>query len=206
MENIFENFKEHLGGKREETISNHEAGMLTAKAWALRSKDPSTQVGACIIHEDGRVLSTGYNGTPIDWNDNEFPWDNKVSEIGEQNTKYPYVIHAEMNAICNYKGLSVDFKNATIYVTLFPCINCAKLIAQSGIKRVIYLVDDRLNSNNPDVKRENLTAKLLLAKKGIECIKYDDIYPFSKLDINIEYDEERKAKVKRYIKEIENEG
>ena len=204
MESIFEHFKEHLGGKRENTITNHEAAMLTAMTWALKSKDPNTQVGACIIHEDGRVLTTGYNGTPKEWNDDSFPWENNVSEIGEQNTKYPYVIHAEMNAICNYRGLKSDLENSTIYVTLFPCINCAKLIAQSGIKRVIYLVDDRLNSNNPDVRRENLTAKLLLAKNGVESVCFNEIYPYNELNISVKPNEEKKDKTKKMIKELKN--
>jgi len=192
MENIFEMFKNYLGGKREGTITNHEAGMLTALTWSLKSKDPNTEVGACIIHKDGRVLSAGYNGTPNEWDDDSFPWDNKVSEIGEQNTKYPYVIHAEMNAICNYKGSSKDFEGATIYVTLFPCSNCAKLIIQSGIKRVVYLVDDRKNSKNPDVKRENLTTKLMLARCNIEVIDFNELYPYNKLEISVTPKEDKK--------------
>lgn len=197
MENIFEYFKEYLGGKREETITNHEASMLTAISWSLKSKDPSTQVGACIIHEDGRLLTAGYNGTPKGWDDESFPWDNKVSKIGEQNTKYPYVVHAEMNAICNYKGSNLDLKNSTIYVTLFPCANCAKLIVQSGIKRVIYLVDDRKDSLDESTKRENLTTKLLLAKCGVEVISFDELKTINEVNVSLSENNKKNIKIIR---------
>ena len=167
MENNYEILKEYLGKKREGTLTNDEACMLTALIWSLKSKDPSTQVGACIVNEDGRVISTGYNGSPNGWDNNSFPWGNNVKEIGEENTKYPYVIHAEMNSILNYKG--EDLKDSTMYVTLFPCTNCAKIIVQSGIKKLIYLNDDRKDT------KDNKCAKLLLHACGVEYIDFSEL-------------------------------
>lgn len=167
MKENYEIMKEYLGKKRNNTLTNDEASMLTALIWSLKSKDPSTQVGACIVNENGLLISSGYNGTPNAWNDDEFPWENNVDEIGEENTKYPYVIHAEMNSIANYKGF--ELKNSTMYVTLFPCSNCAKLIIQSGIKRLIYLNDDRKDN------KDNKCAKILLKMNGVECIDFNEL-------------------------------
>ena len=103
---------------------------------ARRSKDPSTQVGACIVDDNQIILSTGYNGFPYGCSDDTFPWERS----GEVNaTKYPYVVHAELNAILNAQGRSL--RGARIYVALFPCNECAKAIIQSGIREVIYLSD-----------------------------------------------------------------
>ena len=101
---------------------------------AKRSKDPNTQVGACIVSSDNIIISTGYNGFPYGCSDDEYPWDREGTE-----TKYPYVVHAELNAILNSKGRSLE--GAKIYVSLFPCNECAKALIQSGIKEVIYLSD-----------------------------------------------------------------
>ncbi len=99
-----------------------------------RSKDPNTQVGACIVDNSNVILSTGYNGFPFGCSDDVFPWDREGSD-----TKYNYVVHAELNAILNAGGRSL--KGAKIYVDLFPCNECAKAIIQSGIKEVVYLYD-----------------------------------------------------------------
>jgi dCMP deaminase len=104
--------------------------MLAAK----RSKDPSTQVGACIVSTDNIIISTGYNGMPKGCSDDEFPWERE----GEEN-KYPYVVHAELNAILNANGR--DLRDSRLYVALFPCNECAKAIIQSGVKEVVYLSD-----------------------------------------------------------------
>lgn len=101
---------------------------------AQRSKDPSTQVGACIVSQDNIIISTGYNGLPNGCSDDEFPW----AREGEQ-TKYPFVVHAELNAILNSNGR--DLRGSRIFVDLFPCNECAKAIIQSGIREVIYLSD-----------------------------------------------------------------
>lgn len=100
---------------------------------AMRSKDPNTQVGACIVSEDNKILSVGYNGMPIGCDDDTMPW-GREGEFLE--TKYPFVAHAELNAILNRP--TVSLKNARIYVSLFPCNECAKAIIQSGIKEVVY--------------------------------------------------------------------
>lgn len=120
--------------KRQGYISWDEYFMGVALLAAKRSKDPSTQVGACIVDGDNRILSTGYNGFPYGCSDDEFPWDRE----GEQ-TKYPFVVHAELNAILNARGKNLS--GAKIYVALFPCNECAKAIIQSGIKEVVYLSD-----------------------------------------------------------------
>ena len=112
--------------------------MAVAKLSAMRSKDPNTQVGACIVSEDNRILSIGYNGTPNGYTDESFPWQRDGTQL---NTKYMYVVHAERNATLNYRGNRKDFEKAKIYVDLFPCNECAKEIIQSGIKEVICLSD-----------------------------------------------------------------
>lgn len=100
---------------------------------AMRSKDPNTQVGACIVSEDNKILSVGYNGMPIGCDDDNMPWAREGEFL---DTKYPFVAHAELNAILNRP--TVSLKNARIYVSLFPCNECAKAIIQSGIKEVVY--------------------------------------------------------------------
>ena len=109
--------------------------MLVAKVSAMRSKDPNTQVGACIVNDEKKIVSCGYNGAPIGYSDDEMPWDRDGDFV---NTKYAYVCHAEMNAILNSH---VDLRGTTIYADLFPCNECAKAIVQAGIKKVIYLSD-----------------------------------------------------------------
>jgi len=112
---------------------------------AMRSKDPSTQVGACIVDDDHRVVSLGYNGFPLGCGDDKLPWA-RTSDNGELFTKYPYVVHAEANAIMNKNSAST--KNCRMYVALFPCNECAKLIIQARIKEVIY-VSDKYHDKNP---------------------------------------------------------
>lgn len=101
-----------------------------------RSKDPSTQVGACIVGSDNRILSVGYNGAPNGFDDNVFKWGK--NDVDELNNKYPYVVHAERNAVLNFRGILRDLNNSTVYVTLFPCNECAKELAQVGVKEVVF--------------------------------------------------------------------
>ncbi len=124
--------------KRKDYLAWDEYFMAIAKLSAMRSKDPSTQVGACIVSSDNRILSIGYNGAPNGYDDDKFPWAREGENL---ETKYPYVCHAEMNAILNYRGSKKDLEDAKIYVDLFPCNECAKIIIQSGIKKIIYLSD-----------------------------------------------------------------
>ena len=145
------NMCDNLNKKRDNYISWEEYFMAIAKLSAMRSKDPSTQVGACIVSNDNRILSIGYNGAPNGFNDDEFPW---AREGANLDTKYPYVCHAELNAILNYRGSKKDLENAKIYVDLFPCNECAKIIIQSGIKEVVYLSDKYSNSENNIASRK----------------------------------------------------
>ena len=121
--------------KREDYISWDEYFMGVAKLTAERSKDPNSQVGACIVSADHRILSMGYNGFPMGCPDDEYPWDREGDELS---VKYTYVTHAELNAILNFRGGTATLAGATLYVTLFPCNECAKAIIQTGIKQVIY--------------------------------------------------------------------
>ncbi len=121
--------------KRENYLSWDEYFMGIALLSALRSKDPSTQVGACIVDENKKILSVGYNGMPHCCDDDEYPWGKEPG----LDSKYLYVCHAELNAILNCHNGSVA--GATVYTTLFPCNECAKAIIQSGIKRIVYYSD-----------------------------------------------------------------
>lgn len=134
-----------MSKKRENYLNWDSYFMAIAQLSAMRSKDPSTQVGACIVGHDNRILSIGYNGAPNGFNDDHFPWDREGNPL---DTKYLYVVHAERNAILNYKGNRKDFEGAKIYVDLFPCNECAKEIIQVGIKEVIYLSDKYSNTDS----------------------------------------------------------
>ena len=135
--------------KREDYISWDEYFMGIALLSARRSKDPSTQVGACIVDNNNKIMSVGYNGFPHGCDDDEFPWDRTGDEL---DTKYPYVWHAELNAILNNGGRNLN--GCKIYVALFPCNECAKAIIPSGIKEVMFLSDKYKDSlNNRESRR-----------------------------------------------------
>ncbi len=104
---------------------------------AQRSKDPNTQVGACIVNKEKKIVGIGYNGFPWGCSDEELPWDREAESWVD--TKYPYSCHAELNAILNKN--TADVKGCTLYVALFPCNECTKLIIQSGIREVVYVSD-----------------------------------------------------------------
>ena len=123
--------------KRKDYISWDEYFMGVAMLAGHRSKDPNSQVGACIVSPDNKILSMGYNGMPAGCSDDEFPWNREAED--PYNSKYFYVAHSELNAILNYRGGSLE--GAKLYVTLFPCNECAKAIIQCGIRTVIYLSD-----------------------------------------------------------------
>lgn len=147
--------------KREDYISWDEYFMGIAQLSALRSKDPSTQVGACIVDKNKRILSIGYNGTPNGIDDKDFPWGRDGDKL---ETKYLYVCHSELNAIANCKGK--DLSDATIYVTLFPCNECTKLIIQTGIKRVVYGSDKYADLD------EFKASRSMLDQTGVICEEY----------------------------------
>lgn len=125
--------------KRTNYMSKDESYMKMAQLIAKRSKDPNSQVGAVIVSSDDRILSMGYNGFPNGISDDDFPWEREAED--EVDTKYPYVCHAEANAILNFRGDIKALAGATLYVTLFPCNECMKLILQTGISNIIYLED-----------------------------------------------------------------
>lgn len=135
--------------KRSNYISWDEYFMGIALLSGERSKDPNSQVGACIVSQDNKILSIGYNGFPTGCSDDEIPWDR---EGDFANTKYPYVCHSELNAILNYTGSTL--KQSRIYVTLFPCNECAKAIIQSGIKEVIYMCDKYKDTDSVKVSKK----------------------------------------------------
>lgn len=140
--------------KRKDYISWDEYFMGVALLAAKRSKDPNTQVGACIVSSDNIILSTGYNGFPAGCSDDEYPWEREGKA-----TKYPFVVHAELNAILNAGGRSL--RGARIYVDLFPCNECAKAIIQSGIVEVIYLSDKYADTDS------TCASKRMLASAGV---------------------------------------
>lgn len=132
-----------------------ETFMNIASIVRLRSKDPATQVGACIVSQNNRILSLGYNGAPNGFDDKIFPWGKHDEDV--LNTKYPYVVHAERNAILNFRGSLSEFNNAKLYVTHYPCNECAKEIIQTGINEVIYLFD-------PDISKSEVLASQKMFK------------------------------------------
>lgn len=149
--------------QRRDYLTWDEYFMGIAVLSSLRSKDPSTQVGACIVSEDNRILSIGYNGAPNGFADDYFPWERTGENL---KTKYPFVCHAELNAISNFRGNNKDLENAKLYVTLFPCNECTKLIIQNGIKEIIYLSDKYKDTDG--VK----AAKMMLDICGIKYTEY----------------------------------
>jgi dCMP deaminase len=139
--------------KRTDYLSWDEYFMGVSKLAGMRSKDPNTQVGACIVSKDNKILSMGYNGLPRGCSDDDFPWDREGEEY---DTKYPYVTHSELNAILNYRGGSLE--GAKIYVSLFPCNECSKAIIQSGIKMIIYDCDKYANTTSVRASKRMLDA------------------------------------------------
>lgn len=147
--------------KRTDYMNWDEYFMGVALLAARRSKDPSTQVGACIVDQNNIILSTGYNGFPYGCSDDTFPW-GRDGQIND--TKYPYVVHAELNAILNAQGRSL--RGARIYVALFPCNECAKAIIQSGIREVIYLSDKYATTDS------TMASKRMLEAAGVKLTPF----------------------------------
>jgi dCMP deaminase len=143
----------NMSDKRQDYISWEEYFMGVALLAAQRSKDPNTQVGACIVDDQNRILSTGYNGFPHGCSDDEFPW-NRDESKGD--TKYQFVVHAELNAILNARGKSLA--GSILYVGLFPCNECAKAIIQAGVREVVYLSDKYRNTPGTIASRRMLDA------------------------------------------------
>lgn len=148
--------------KREDYIDWDEYFMGVAHLSGMRSKDPNTQVGCCIVSDDNKILSMGYNGFPRGCSDESFPWEREGAELDA--TKYAYVTHAELNAILNYRGGSLE--DSTIYVSLFPCNECAKAIIQAGIKCVIY------DSDKYEGTPSSRAARKMFDAAGVQYIPY----------------------------------
>ena len=151
-----------MSDKREDYISWDEYFMSVVKLAGMRSKDPNSQVGACIVSPDNKILSIGYNGFPRGCSDDEYPWAREGEPL---DTKYVYVTHSELNAILNFRGGSLE--GSTLYVSMFPCNECAKAIIQSGIKTVIYGIDKYPDSYGV------IASKRMLASAGIQVRKYN---------------------------------
>lgn len=150
-----------MSGKREDYISWDEYFMGVAQLSGMRSKDPNTQVGACIVSRENKILSMGYNGFPNGCADEDFPWAREGEEL---DTKYPFVTHSELNAILNYRGGSLE--GTKLYVSLFPCNECAKAIIQAGIKTVVYASDKYRGLPS------NVASKRMFDAAGVEYVPY----------------------------------
>lgn len=149
-----------MSDKRQDYISWDEYFMSIAKLAGMRSKDPNSQVGACIVSQDNKILSMGYNGFPIGCSDEVFPWAREGQPL---DTKYLYVVHSELNAILNYRG-SLD--GAKLYVSLFPCNECAKAIIQCGIKTIVY-EDDKYHDTP-----STIASRRMLDAAGVRYYQY----------------------------------
>ena len=150
-------------------LSWDEYFMGVAKLSGLRSKDPNTQVGCCIVNQNKNIVAVGYNGMPMGCNDKDFPWD--VKEGSLENTKYAYVVHAELNAILNS---TQQLCGCTIYVSLFPCNECSKAIIQSGIKEIVYADDKYFGTPS------FIASRRMLEASGVKVRQVKDI----KININ----------------------
>jgi len=148
--------------KKENYLKWDEYFMGIALLSAERSKDPNTSVGACIVSQDNKILSVGYNGMPRGCSDDEYPWCREASS--DLDAKYLYVCHAELNAILNYTGTNME--HARIYTTLFPCNECTKALIQVGISEVIYLSDKYSEQSSV------IAAKRMMKSAGITYIQY----------------------------------
>lgn len=150
-----------MSNKRQDYITWDEYFMGVAMLSAMRSKDPGTQVGACIVSQDNKILSMGYNGFPLGCSDDEFPWNREGEPL---DNKYFYSTHSELNAILNYRGGSLE--GSKIYVSLFPCNECSKAIIQSGIREIIY--DSDKYGDTPAV----IASRKMLDAAGVHYRRY----------------------------------
>jgi len=148
--------------KRTDYINWDEYFMGVAYLSGMRSKDPNTQVGACIVSDDNKILSMGYNGFPCGCSDDDFPWERDGDTL---ETKYPFVTHSELNAILNYRGGSLE--GTKLYVSLFPCNECAKAIIQAGIRIVVYDSDKYAGTDS------NIAAKKMFDAAGVVYMPYE---------------------------------
>ncbi len=147
--------------KRGNYLKWDEYFMGIALLSAMRSKDPGTQVGGCIVSPNNRIMSVGYNGMPSGCSDDDYPWDREGKPL---DTKYLFVCHAELNAILNHRGTSLE--GCRIYTTLFPCNECAKALIQAGIKEVIYMQDKYADTDSV------IASKMMMKSAGVKFREY----------------------------------
>lgn len=153
--------------KRKGYLSWDDYFMAIAFLSAQRSKDPNRQVGACLVSQSGVILGIGYNGFPRGCSDDSLPWAKKSITGDPLLTKYPYVCHAEVNAILNTNHASATGQR--LYVTMFPCNECAKIIIQSGVAEVVYFIDKKNNSNDTAY----VASRKLLSMSGVKVWKHE---------------------------------
>jgi len=162
---------------RKDYISWDEYFMGVALLSGLRSKDPSTQVGACIVNSQNKIVGAGYNGLPMGCSDEDFPWE-KTGDFLQ--TKYPYVCHAELNAILNNIGM--DLTGCRIYTALFPCNECSKAIIQAGIKEVIYL-SDKYDGTNVSIASKRMLDTAMVSYRKVEAKRRHIELSFDEKDV-----------------------
>ena len=159
--------------KRQDYLSWDQYFMGIAKLSSMRSKDPNTSVGACIVGKDNKILSVGYNGMPQGCSDDEYPWEREHSDPLE--TKYLYVCHAELNALLNYTG--TNLQGAKVYTTLFPCNECTKALIQSCSCEFRYGEDKYANTASV------IAAKKMMASSGVTYRQYENLHNTIEMDL-----------------------
>lgn len=163
--------------KRTSYITWDEYFMGVALLSGQRSKDPNTQVGACIVNDKNKIVGAGYNGLPLGCHDDDFPWEKTGDFL---NTKYPFVCHAELNAILNNIGM--DLTGCRIYTALFPCNECSKAIIQSGIKEVIYL-SNKYNGSDVSVASKRMLDTAGVSYRQVQANRQSIQLSFNEKDV-----------------------
>lgn len=185
--------KEYIGKNDNKNLIDDEYFMAITILSALRSKDPSTQVGACLVDKDNKILSIGYNGTPYGMKDEELPWASRGELINDLlTTKDPYIVHAEINAFDNYRGSMADFKDSKLYLIYSPCVNCTKRISYAELDKVVYL--RKYTKNGISLKSDRWLNRV----NTVSCL-YNDNHDYSKEECLELFDECTKV-IKKYLK------
>ena len=174
-------------------FNEDEKYMIQAILSSASSPDPSSQVGCCIV-KNGEVLSTGYNHIPINWK-GDFIWNRNGKKY---ETKYAYIHHSEVDGIRNYKGNNDDLKGSTLYVTLFPCDDCARQMVLYGINKVVYLSDKYAFNKNGEPNEDNLSSKILFKTCGVEVVNFNMIKTNNFELVEECYDQEIIDELKQY--------
>lgn len=182
--------KEFLGKKREDLISDDLRFMLHALTASLESEDPSTQVGACYVDQSGKLISVGCN-TGL-WDPSKFPYNGDTS-VGIENTKYPYITHAEVKGVLNHRGSITDFKDSTLYVTLKPCADCAKFIGGLGVKRIVCL-NERNYSDIP-------LNDVIINNCNIEYVNLKEVMDVAEVSFDLTQNEKKNTKILKLKKD-----